>query len=688
MLAMERLDEEQFDVYEPFDWESNPNDSDYRMVTRVKVENGQFGTNVDDPYSHPLIGFVFDFDEDSTIEFDIKSVEQLNFDDDKDDIFVMFSLQSDSSKEVKIEASFCLVLGPEEEYRQRTEDPGAETNPVIPLKQEIWAILRDQPINLGRETSFFMTNILQEFEYGEVPFHVEVVIKCLHDQSLTERTSSLTQDLGKLFIDEKQTDFKIVCEGQTFQCHKAILAARSQVFYSMFQMSESSENKFGVVKIEDINAKTMKSLLLYIYQNDYPGGKPDMNLLYAAEKYNLAELVSLCQESIKKNISDRLSWTSRCQASVLASQKRFKNAKRDTQYEVNAPFHFESNPNDLDYLMVKRVKLRNGQFGFSEGDPKFYSMEGSFQFNTNTMDFQIEPSQQETEKDIFIKFTLFIPNAKEDDKKVKIEASFRLVIHPYEYEGVLFEKQLVARTVTETMMPLKPSEKDIYAILKDQPINLGRKKVSFLTKSRKACEANIRNFDTPQFYVEVVIKFLHEQSFTERKRFSLIQDLARLFDDKKKTDFKIVCDGETFKCHKAILAARSDVFYSMFQRSESRNKSGKVKKFKDIDAKTMKSLLRYIYQNHFPEGGEVDMNLLNGAHKYNLAELVSHCQESIVKNISDETAWDIAVSSRLMAYQDIYEAAKKFINTHPSLKAGNAWQTFKKENSKEDDENN
>jgi speckle-type POZ protein len=169
---------------------------------------------------------------------------------------------------------------------------------------------------------------------------------------------------------------------------------------------------------------------------------------------------------------------------------------------------------------------------------------------------------------------------------------------------------------------------------------------------------------------------------------SLIQDLARLFDDKKKTDFKIVCDGETFKCHKAILAARSDVFYSMFQRSESRNKSGKVKKFKDIDAKTMKSLLRYIYQNHFPEGGEVDMNLLNGAHKYNLAELVSHCQESIVKNISDETAWDIAVSSRLMAYQDIYEAAKKFINTHPSLKAGNAWQTFKKENSKEDDENN
>jgi speckle-type POZ protein len=191
--------------------------------------------------------------------------------------------------------------------------------------------------------------------------------------------------------------------------------------------------------------------------------------------------------------------------------------------------------------------------------------------------------------------------------------------------------------------------------------------------------------DGAQFHVEVVIKFHHEQRLTEQKSSSLILDLAKLFEDKKLTDVNIVCNDETFNCHKAILAARSEVFSSMFEMSGStKNKTGEVK-VEDIDAKTMKTLLDYIYQNKFPKPDADMMDLLFAADKYYLAELVSHCQETILKNITDETVLDIAVSSRQLTSQEVFEAAKKFIETRPikSLKAGNAWKKFKKENPKE-----
>ena len=39
----------------------------------------------------------------------------------------------------------------------------------------------------------------------------------------------LGEQLGKVFSDKLFTDLKIQCEGQTFDCHKAILASRSDV---------------------------------------------------------------------------------------------------------------------------------------------------------------------------------------------------------------------------------------------------------------------------------------------------------------------------------------------------------------------------------------------------------------------------------------------------------------------------
>jgi hypothetical protein len=58
------------------------------------------------------------------------------------------------SKKVKIEASFCLVVVPEEKEEK------SKANPFVPTKQDIFAILKDKSMTLGRKKVSFLTKTL------------------------------------------------------------------------------------------------------------------------------------------------------------------------------------------------------------------------------------------------------------------------------------------------------------------------------------------------------------------------------------------------------------------------------------------------------------------------------------------------------------------------------------------------
>ena len=42
----------------------------------------------------------------------------------------------------------------------------------------------------------------------------------------TREIAQVSVDLEKMMIGEKETDFEVVCGGQVFKCHKAILMSR------------------------------------------------------------------------------------------------------------------------------------------------------------------------------------------------------------------------------------------------------------------------------------------------------------------------------------------------------------------------------------------------------------------------------------------------------------------------------
>ena len=108
----------------------------------------------------------------------------------------------------------------------------------------------------------------------------------------------------KLFLDKKFTDFKIKCEGKTYECHRNVLGCQSKVFEAMFLNMDMKEAKVGEVEIKDVTAETMDMFLYYLYNEKVEDTKlVDTNLLFAAEKYNIPGLLKLCVKQLTASLS-------------------------------------------------------------------------------------------------------------------------------------------------------------------------------------------------------------------------------------------------------------------------------------------------------------------------------------------------------------------------------------------------
>jgi len=80
-------------------------------------------------------------------------------------------------------------------------------------------------------------------------------------------------------------------------------------------------------------------------------------------------------------------------------------------------------------------------------------------------------------------------------------------------------------------------------------------------------------------------------------------DFSKILEEDKFSDvlLKVTLGRETtFRCHKAILAARSPVFDAMFSGDFIENTTNTVE-IKDIHANTMKHFLDFLYAGQFKE---------------------------------------------------------------------------------------
>ena len=114
---------------------------------------------------------------------------------------------------------------------------------------------------------------------------------------------------------EEFSDFQIQCGILTFDCHKIILSARSNVFKALIASKAFTEAENNKLIIKDCECETFGHFLSFLYFNKYNDEKANpWKLLPLADKYEVLDLVKICETKIMKGLNlDNV-----CQSLILA----------------------------------------------------------------------------------------------------------------------------------------------------------------------------------------------------------------------------------------------------------------------------------------------------------------------------------------------------------------------------------
>jgi len=133
----------------------------------------------------------------------------------------------------------------------------------------------------------------------------------LQDHDAAEAISRLSRDIGSMFSTERFSDCIIASGDKEFPCHKFILSARSSVFEAMFS-HDTREHLQNRVDIKELDVKVVEDMIHYIYSGKVTELESKaVDLVTAAEKYDLKELKQMCATSLcnsirKDNVLDML----------------------------------------------------------------------------------------------------------------------------------------------------------------------------------------------------------------------------------------------------------------------------------------------------------------------------------------------------------------------------------------------
>ncbi len=96
-------------------------------------------------------------------------------------------------------------------------------------------------------------------------------------------------------------DFSLVCNGRVLPCHKAVLAARSDYFKTLFARHDFKENDTNEMKLTEDEHMHADAFLAYVYGN-YPkwdrreGPDEAVALFRMADKYLMEDLKDICKD--------------------------------------------------------------------------------------------------------------------------------------------------------------------------------------------------------------------------------------------------------------------------------------------------------------------------------------------------------------------------------------------------------
>uniref|UniRef100_A0A6V7HYG1 BTB domain-containing protein n=1 Tax=Bracon brevicornis TaxID=1563983 RepID=A0A6V7HYG1_9HYME len=159
---------------------------------------------------------------------------------------------------------------------------------VMPKRREVY--LYDDTLTIRFDVKTIMTvDTVKEPNTSPSAFGVDP----------TEQDFS--RGMKQFFNSPEYSDVIVQVGDRTFPAHKVVLISRSSVFAAMFS-SHMSENRENRVKIDDLEPETVENMLYYMYTSEVPKDFPALNMLVAAEKYQLERLKSICEIELSRTL--------------------------------------------------------------------------------------------------------------------------------------------------------------------------------------------------------------------------------------------------------------------------------------------------------------------------------------------------------------------------------------------------
>lgn len=144
----------------------------------------------------------------------------------------------------------------------------------------------------------------------------------------------------------------------------------------------------------------------------------------------------------------------------------------------------------------------------------------------------------------------------------------------------------------------------------------------------------------------------------------IYSDYENLFESEVLCDLKLkMSDNEVLNVHKAVLAARSPVFFKMLTIDMQEAKSNVVD-IPDFDSETMEELLRFLYCNKVDDLASTARDLIYAADKYQIAKLKEMCVEQIITGLTVDNVLDaLVISDQVSGMQKLFNSCIIVVNT-------------------------
>jgi speckle-type POZ protein len=124
-----------------------------------------------------------------------------------------------------------------------------------------------------------------------------------------------------------------------------------------------------------------------------------------------------------------------------------------------------------------------------------------------------------------------------------------------------------------------------------------------------------------------------EEYIQSQAQLGLSRCLSRMLEEGIHTDVTIFTASGSIGAHRAILAARSPVFDSMFSHNLSEKQSATVH-INDMALEPCRALLSYLYGNlKYQDFRKHRIALVRASHKYDIGDLKEACEASLVDDI-------------------------------------------------------